>query len=270
LFAYPITYYTYGNRDFSTTKGITMAYELRRLGNIRMNIAYTLQFAAGTGSSSTSANGGSNGQVSAEGLLQTFISSGQPNMRYSTALDYDSRHMIRVNVDYRYDEGQGPIVMGKHIFQNAGINLLLRASSGEPYTRFAEANESGNKGVVSGGINTAQLPWHYGADLRIDKDFVLMMGKKKAPGVHGKMSKPLAINAYVSILNVFNIRDVLGVYGYTGRPDDNGFLSSAIGVSKISQQTNPTSYAMLYALAYNNPGNINLPRRVNVGLTLNF
>ena len=50
LYAYPITYYTYGNRDFSTTKGVSMKYDLRRLGHLIMNLNYTLQFAEGTGS----------------------------------------------------------------------------------------------------------------------------------------------------------------------------------------------------------------------------
>ena len=55
--AYPITYIAYGNLDFATSKGYTIAYELRRTGNVRMNANYTLQFADGTGSG---ANSGAN------------------------------------------------------------------------------------------------------------------------------------------------------------------------------------------------------------------
>ena len=33
--AYPNTYRSYGNRDFGTVKGITVAYDLRRTGNIQ-------------------------------------------------------------------------------------------------------------------------------------------------------------------------------------------------------------------------------------------
>jgi hypothetical protein len=48
--AYPFGYMTYGNRDFSTTKGATMLYDLRPTNHLAMTVAYTLQFAEGTGS----------------------------------------------------------------------------------------------------------------------------------------------------------------------------------------------------------------------------
>jgi outer membrane receptor protein involved in Fe transport len=46
--AYPNTYRSFGNRDFGTVKGVTISYDLRRTGNIRMTASYTLQFAEGT------------------------------------------------------------------------------------------------------------------------------------------------------------------------------------------------------------------------------
>ncbi|MBL0044409.1 MAG: hypothetical protein IPP33_08440 [Flavobacteriales bacterium] len=36
--------------DFGTVKGFSLAYDLRRTGNIRLTASYTLQFADGTGS----------------------------------------------------------------------------------------------------------------------------------------------------------------------------------------------------------------------------
>ncbi|MEI8279042.1 MAG: carboxypeptidase regulatory-like domain-containing protein [Bacteroidota bacterium] len=272
LNAWPTDYYTYGNRDFSSTKGMTLTYDLRRLGNIRMNVAYTLQFAEGTGSSENSGNTGSGGQISANGLLQTFIAAGTPNLRFPTALDYDTRHSIVASIDYRYDEGEGPVVAGKHILENAGINLLVRARSGEPWTKLqAPVNTVlyGNTGVVDGLINSSTLPWHYGIDLRIDKDFTFNLGKKH-PATPVKPGKMLGLNAYLSVTNVFNTQDILGVYGYTGRPDDNGFLTSPNGVSTISQQTNAVSYQTLYAISMNDPSKLNLPRRINFGLQFNF
>ncbi|MFI5196808.1 MAG: hypothetical protein ACHQD8_06940, partial [Chitinophagales bacterium] len=62
-----------------------------------------------------------------------------PNLRYVSALDYDSRHNIVANIDYRYKDGEGPVVGGKNILQNAGIDLICKARSGEPYTRFVDA-----------------------------------------------------------------------------------------------------------------------------------
>ncbi|MFT4972801.1 MAG: outer membrane receptor protein involved in Fe transport, partial [Saprospiraceae bacterium] len=47
-------YETFDNLDFGTVKGFSASYDLRRTGNIQLNIAYTLQFADGTGSDSES------------------------------------------------------------------------------------------------------------------------------------------------------------------------------------------------------------------------
>ena len=51
-FAYPLSYYGYGNQDYGTVKGTTIEYDLRRTGNVRLVANYTLQFADGTGSNS--------------------------------------------------------------------------------------------------------------------------------------------------------------------------------------------------------------------------
>src|SRR6185437_12564060 len=162
LYAWPITYYTYGNRDFSTTKVMTLKYDFRRIGHLRMNLSYTLQFADGTGSDAVSTNGGSAGQITPYGLLQNLISAGLPNLRYSTALNVDSRHNIVANLDYRYDDGEGPVVGGNHILQNAGINLLFTTRSGEPYTRLVDPVSN----QIDGAVNGSRYPWHYNVNLR--------------------------------------------------------------------------------------------------------
>ena len=38
LDAYPATYKTYGNRDFGTVKGTTIAYDLRRTGSLPFSV----------------------------------------------------------------------------------------------------------------------------------------------------------------------------------------------------------------------------------------
>ena len=53
LYAWPATYYTYGNRDFSTTKGLTLRYDMRRTRKLKIDLNYTLQFSSGTGDGTT-------------------------------------------------------------------------------------------------------------------------------------------------------------------------------------------------------------------------
>ena len=266
-YAFPTTYYTFGNRDFSTTKGTTLLYDLRATNHLRLNISYTLQFAEGTGSTPLSTNSGGGAQIGANGLIQSFIEAGQPNLRYVTALDYDSRHNIVADIDYRYGDGEGPIVGGKNIFQHAGIHLIPRARSGEPYTKYTDA--LGN--TVIGGVNGSRLPWHYSVDLRIDKDFALSVGKRHKDALVGvKPKRPLYVKAILQVNNLLQTKDILSVYGYTGRPDDDGYLASAYGQQYVPQQINPQSFSTLYAIYKNDPAKLNYARTISFALDFNF
>lgn len=265
LFAWPATYYTFGNRDFSTTKGLTLRYDLRRTNNLRLDIAYTLQYANGTGSGTTTSVS-STANPSAPGLLQSFISAGLPNIRNSFPLDLDTRHMIVATIDYRYRQGEGPVVAGKNILQNAGVNFIVRTRSGEPYTRFTQPTPIAN--TVSGQVNGSRLPWHYNLDMKIDKDFMIQFGKKDDAA--GRPKRPYYLNAYVLITNVLNTRDRLAVNGYTGRADDNGYLSSPQGIQFTNNQLVPQSYMDLYTIRQVSGAPYNLPRRVNLGIQFNF
>lgn len=267
LYAYPTTYYTYANKDFSSTKGLGVKYELRRVNHISMLLSYTLQFAEGTGSSSTSSYG--NGT---SGLIANLIGAQLPNLMLVNPLDYDSRHNIAASIDYRFAAGEGPEIGGLKAFQNAGINLMFNARSGEPYTHYAEAQslavDASNSRTIQGGINGNRLPWHYMFNLKIDKDFALSFNNKKDAAVAAK--KKYYVNAYLMINNLLNTRDVLSVYSYTGRPDDDGYLTSPQGLQYASTQTNPKSYSDLYTALMRNPGLLNNPRRIILGLSFNF
>ena len=257
LYAWPTTYYTYGNRDFSSTKGTSIFYDLRATNHLGMTLSYTLQFAEGTGS--TPGPG--------KGLLGSFIEAGVPNLRYITPLNYDSRHTIVASLDYRYNDGEGPLVGGSKILQNAGIHIIPKARSGEPYTAYSDP--LGN--TVIGGVNGSRLPWHFGVDLKMDKDFALKFGNRHKDAPAGvKARKPLYLKAILTVNNLLNTRDVLGVYGYTGKPNDNGYLSSSYGQQYVPQQISPASYATLYSIYINNPGYYNYARTVNFALQFNF
>jgi len=267
LYAFPTTYYTYGNRDFSTTKGTILNYDYRATNHLSMTVGYTLQFAEGTGSTPYSTNSGGGSQLSPNGLLQQFITAGTPNLRYTGALDYDSRHMFNINMNYGYKTAEGPIVGGRHIFENAGASLIAKARSGEPYTRFEFAQGS----TVIGGINGSRLPWHYGLDLKLKKDFNIYHGKRNKDEASGiKPKKPYYVQVFVYVNNLLNTRDVLHVYGYTGRPDDDGYLNSSFGKQYVPQQLNPATYTSLYQINENSPGNYNYARTTNFGIDFNF
>ena len=244
--AYPVTYIAFGNLDFGTVKGYTVQYDLRRTGNVRLNANYTLQFADGTGSSSTS---GAN-----------IARSGQPNLRYILPLSYDSRHQVVMNMDYRYGGGpayNGPVWFGKRVLENAGLNLVLNANSGTPYTRRVLAyGLTDAQTPMTGNINGSRLPWSFRVDATANKVWNFNEG-------------PLSnFEIYVQMLNVLNTQNVLGVYPYTGSPSDDGYLSSPQGQNAIQFQASAQSFADLYNISLANPGLFSLPRRIRLGLRI--
>jgi len=244
------SYDTYGNIDYGTVKGFTWQYDLRRTKNTEVRIAYTLQFADGTGSDSESQSG--------------LTSRG--NIRYLFPLNFDERHNLATTIDYRFDDGKaytGPVVNGKKILANFGVNLLINAASGRPYTAKFRPTRFGSSGTV-GSVNGSRLPWRFNVDLRIDKTFRL----------NPKAKTPLDVNVYFRASNLMNRLNVLGVYGATGSPTDDGFLALPDGQSIVRQVgdsgLNPQAYLDSYSWLVRNPNNFALPRRLFVGASLIF
>jgi hypothetical protein len=263
--AYPRTYMTFGNVDFGTVKGLSITYDLRRVNNVQLTASYTLQFADGTGSSATGAN--------------NLASAGVPNLRTTIPLDFDQRHVIVTNLDYRYSSGtayNGPRWFGKEVFANTGANLTFRAGSGVPYSQQSNITQGdadlGNvsmgvsqTGFLKGSINGARYPWQYRLDLRVDRNFDIKFGKGEEEN-----RKTSRLNVYVQVLNLLNTKNILRVYKATGNPDDDGYLNSAISQVSVAARTNEESYRDLYSLKVNDPANYSLPRRIRIGFELSF
>lgn len=261
--AYPKTYLTYSNIDFGTTKGFQFEYDLRRTGGVSLTANYTLQFADGSGS-----NSGGN---------YNLANSGFPNLRVTLPLDNDIRHQFTTNFDYRFGEGtdyRGPVITRKNktiqILKNVGGNIVLRAGSGTPYTRQSiptpEAGGGGNKGSIVGQVNGSYKPWQFRTDLRIDKNFELEWGKQK----EGDKKKQANLNVYIQVLNLLNRKNVINVYGFTGNPNDDGYLASPFAQQNINVQNSPISFSTLYSVKVNNPNNYSRPRVIRIGLQLDF
>jgi hypothetical protein len=261
--AYPRTYQTYANKDFGTVKGLSAEFDLRRTGGISLTANYTLQFAEGSGSN---ANSGA-----------SLANSDQPNLRITLPLDYDQRHTITLNFDYRFGEGKdykGPQFNRKkkgeqqtvQILQNVGANLIFRIGSGTPYTRDVAASPIGGRTQINGSVNGSYKPWQFRTDLRVDKNIELSWGKKDDDS-----KKTANLNIYIQVLNLLNTRNILGVYNYTGNPDDDGYLASAQGQLFLnSNPTTVTSVTDQYNIYLNNPGNFGRPRTFRIGVLLDF
>ncbi len=241
-------YDTYGNIDYGTVKGFTLQYDLRRIQNTELRLAYTLQFADGTGSDANSQRG--------------LTSRG--NIRSLFPLNFDERHNIQAIIDYRFDNGKaynGPRLFGNDILADFGANMQIAAVSGRPYTSTIRATRFGGEGT-SGAINGSRLPWRLNIDLRLDKTWSLT----------AKDKKPLTINVYFRVSNLLNRLNVIGVYSATGDPKNDGYLASDQGTSELSGITGAqiAAYQSSYSWILNNPNNYAQPRRLFIGAALGF
>ncbi|OFZ02215.1 MAG: hypothetical protein A3K10_08300 [Bacteroidetes bacterium RIFCSPLOWO2_12_FULL_31_6] len=259
--AFPGNYFTFENKDFGTVKGLTLSYDLRTRGNISLRASYTLQFADGTGSSTTSS--------------QNLVSSGNGNLRTLIPLNFDQRHRIVLSGDYRYKSGKsynGPKVFGKDILQNTGLNVTARMGSGTPYTR---QNKTIGSGVLfttqgnsdqEGQTNASRLPFTTTIDMKLDRSIDIKWGKGEDDD-----KKEATLSIYIQALNVLNAGNIISVYSFTGNANDDGFLSSAEAQPFIVNQVDEQSYRDLYTTkaAYDG-SNYALPRRIRLGIELNF
>jgi outer membrane receptor protein involved in Fe transport len=258
--AYPNTYRTFGNRDFGTVKGLTVSYDLRRTGNVRMTAAYTLQFADGTGSDATSA----------ASLLTGLQTAGLPNLRSVFPYSYDQRHTFAITLDYRYGEGadyNGPMIGDAKILENTGLNVITNIYSGSPYT--SQTNVTGdaliqpNASGMTGTVNGSRLPWQYRLDLQLDRTFGIDFGKE------GK-KKSTYLQVYVRVTNLFNTMNVLSAYRATGNWNDDGYLADAQYQSSIQNQLDEQSFRDYYAMKVANPFNISPPRTIRLVVKFDF
>jgi hypothetical protein len=100
----------------------------------------------------------------------------------------------------------------------------------------------------------------------LDKDFTLG-GKPKSDG---SSRRAYTFNAYLLVLNLFDTKNIIGVYRTTGLPDDDGYLNTDIGQQTIQGQINQDAFVDLYQIKMQNPNNYSIPRRFRLGCSINF
>jgi len=255
--AYPVQYSTYDNIDFGTVKGFSLTYDLRRTGNVRLNLAYNLQFAEGTGSSATTA--------------QALINAGQPNLRTIYPLNFDSRHNLALTFDWRYGRGanyNGPGNGTSQPLADFGINFIARFNSGTPYSASKRASsifERPGGDQLTGQINGSRLPAQFRLDFQIDKSWPIKLGTDD--NGNRKMGN-LNINLWIT--NLLGTKNINAVYRYTGNPEDDGYLATTRGKQDIENRLSPESYEYYYTTRVQNPYNYGLPRTIRLGLRFDF
>ena len=258
VYALPSAYYALQNVEYGNVKGFEVAFS-KSSKYFSTDIAYTLSFAKGTASDAW------------DGYYDTYsqrdpVTGGDvimPKIPYY--LDFDQRHTINVGFVFRMPAKELPIYA-----DNWTLAIDNAISSGQPYTPVNE------KGVKTGVTNSERKPWSFNTDMKFRKGFLL-----------GSFEP----NIYVSVFNLFNIKNVIDVYASTGLPDRNAAINSYrvtdfptnhIGEPgydarrDTNQDGTVTSqeYYDVFMAAYsdylNDPTNYSTPRTVTVGIEFSF
>ncbi|MCX6170256.1 MAG: TonB-dependent receptor [Ignavibacteriales bacterium] len=249
-------YPVYANGDFSTTKGVELSFQMRRINRIAINASLSFQDAQGTGSFPNSNSGMVAG---AEGV--TFL----PN--YVSPLVFNNSYRGSINFDYHFGINDGPSLL--HEF---GASLLMNFSSGHPFTRGVgaadlEGNPRGRVPVES--LNASVTPSSFQVDLRVDKTIHLFDKMK--------------LNIYLFVINLFDRKNVENVFLRTGSNTDDGYISNPqlsgqlvnqLGYADMYRAINIDYYQQYQQVAntylMTNPYFWGPPRQIRLGLRLEY
>ncbi len=157
------------NSDYARVKGFEVSLSQRPWHNFQGIISYTYQIARGKASDKT------------QGFLDNYY--GLMPRTEDYPLDWDQRHTLKANVNWRSPKSLGQVL------GDLGIDLVYTFGSGRPY--------SGTSSVIPPNlppINDKRFPNSYQLDMRVDKGFEFYRGTN--------------LDAFVEIQNVTNKANV--------------------------------------------------------------
>ncbi len=242
--AQPYSYDYYANTDYGTIKGIDLNLTMRRMHNISLNLNYTLSWATGTGSY-------------AETQYNVAWKAPERPPKITNPLDYDQRHSINSVIDFRTTKSEGPKIGDVYPFEDMGINVLIQASSGVPYTP-TNKYDAAREGIAvsqepTGRVNSSNMPWSLSIDLKAERKFNYAQ---------------FTFTPYIWVQNLLENENVFNVYEGTGKGDKTGWMETAEGQT-WTEVYGPDAVKQ-YRLKENNPKNYGKPRMILVGLRMSF
>lgn len=205
-------YTLYVNEDYANNKGFELTIDMRSTKYFSGGLTYTYSVVKGSASSETEQ---------------------YPGTQESTQLyylDWDRTHVFNASGTYTIPNDEGPQIFGSSIFENMDFSLILRASSGSPYTPSGR-----DIGFVE--KNSLRSPGIYNIDFMIGKEI--------------QFYDKFRFRLFAEILNLTDHRNVQYVYGDTGDPE----FTQVGGHS--------TEYMR-------DPSNFGPPRSIRLGFTMIF
>lgn len=237
------SYTQFVNADYGTVKGVDLILTKRPgLGNLSGTVNYSYMIAKGNASSAY------------EGYYDYFTEGTSapvwPVREYP--LDFDQRHTLSVDLDYRVPRDWRGSFLGTPLPGAWGLNVLAKYGSGMPYTK---TDDQGNR---LGALNEGRMPATYTVDIKLNKDF------------YPFDNKDLHLSFFTEVVNLFDRRNVLNVYSNTGKPDDDGYHYELTVDPDGDGPLTAEDVNRYYRLLANDPGNYDAPRTLRWGVEFVF
>ena len=246
------SYLALKNGDYSTTQGIELSFNMRRIERFMINGSVSFQDARGTGANPYSDAGAFGNPIDPKYVFTPH---------FINPLPYNHAFNGNINFDYRFGKDDGPDVL--HEF---GVSLLLSFSAGHPFTLGsggANIETDTRTRTPVEAINSSVTPSTFQADLRLDKTVSIM--------------DKLSANIFIQVINLFNTKNIYNVFTRTGSAADDGYLSDpGLGLPLVEQygQQFANMYKAIslgYGTAYAGGGTLfGPPRQIRLGLRLEY
>ncbi len=223
------------NEDHSSVKGLDITLSKRRTNFFFGTMSYSYMIARGN---------------SPEELYAYYNVITEPGATLpvtSYPLDFDQRHTLTINADFRSSSDWRGKLFG--IIPASGVwgmNYVFRYGSGLPFSKVDSKTLQ-----RLGGINSFRMPTTYTVDARFNRDFRIGGSKR-------------VLSVFVEIENLFNRRNVVNVYSFTGLPDRDGVSVTDGGLITAEE------VSRLHDLITKDPQNYGPPRTVRTGLQFSF
>ena len=235
------SYVAYTNADYGSVKGFDVVLSRRPVNNLSGTINYSYMIARG------------NASYPYEGYYDYFTVDNPPVFPVREfPLDFDQRHTISLNLDYRIPRDFHGELFGISMPSSWGTNVLFKYGSGMPYTK------TDNDGNRIGLLNEGRMPSTYTVDLKLNKDFYI------------SKSSNSFVSLFVEVENLFDRRNVINVYSNTGEPDDDGRDRSLVLDPDGPGPLTTSDVNRVWDLLAQDPQNYDTPRRIRWGLEFIF
>ena len=196
-------------------------------------IQFVKRFVGGFGASIDYTYSDARGNASDPSDARNAVLGGALPETYIAPLNWDQTHTLNVALDYSQ-------------INNWGFSIIANYFSGQPYTPAVNKNTRVTQNAFP--TNSGNKPNLFNVDLRVYKDIDL---------------SPLTMTIFLRVFNLFDANNPVTVYTDSGDPY---FTFAKLEAQRINAQSINSSLDEYYT----NPTYFSDPRRIELGLGLNF